>query len=102
MALSKKKMAERKKEERVKPKPSLNGINILMSNLNGNDVKPKSSIILAEYHPIFYALADPEKRKKLEAICASLKAFNQLENVSYGIPHPIPMSRVSELLEAFR
>ena len=69
--------------------------------MNQQRVQPKQGVVQPKVHPIMEALANPEKRKKLEAICASLKAFNQLENVSYGIPRPIPMSRVSELLEAF-
>ena len=40
------------------------------------------------YPAIIIALADPVKRKKLEAITQSLKSHNVLEGVRYGIGGP--------------
>jgi len=50
--------------------------------------------------PIIKALADPIKRKKLEAISQSLKAHNVLRNTYCGCgDDPVPMEEVGELLE---
>ena len=47
-------------------------------------------------HPLIYALADPVKREKLKAICASLKAHHVSELVSYGCRQPVSFDKVSE------
>lgn len=54
-------------------------------------------------HPIVYALADPEKRLKLRAICEALKAkTNRLDSVYYGCGrNMMPFTEVDRLLEAF-
>ena len=48
---------------------------------------------------ILDALIDKDKRKKLEAICASLHSRNKMDRVYYGISG-LTMADVSELLEA--
>ncbi|KKN33643.1 hypothetical protein LCGC14_0801820 [marine sediment metagenome] len=56
---------------------------------------------LTKYHPIMYAIVDLVKRKKLEAICMSLKNHNVLEKVYYGVGvHSLSMDVVGDLLEA--
>ena len=49
--------------------------------------------------PILDALVDPIKRDKLERICQSLKNFNQLSEVRYGVQGPT-FDIVSEMLDA--
>ncbi len=55
---------------------------------------------VTHYPAIIYALTDPIKRKKLEAIAQSLKEFKQAENVYYGCRDPVPFDVVGDLLEA--
>ena len=50
--------------------------------------------------PIIKALADPVKRKKLEAIYQSLKAHNVLSNTYYGCgTDSTPFEEVGKLLD---
>ena len=50
--------------------------------------------------PIIKALADPVKRKKLQAIYQSLKDHRVLGNVYYGCGEdPVPMEEVGKLLD---
>ena len=49
--------------------------------------------------PIIKALADPVKRKKLQAIYQSLKDHRVLGNVYYGCKDPVPMEEVGKLLD---
>ena len=55
----------------------------------------------SEVHPIVYALANPEKRLKLRAICQALKEHNVLGDVYYGLRRPLPMGEVADLLTVF-
>ena len=56
----------------------------------------------SQYPAIIHALADPDKRVRLEKIHQSLKEFNQLKNVFYGYPGlgGIPFDAVGDYLEA--
>lgn len=54
---------------------------------------------VTQYPAIIYALTDPIKRKKLEAITQSLKTFKVADKVFYGISG-IPFDVVGDLLEA--
>ena len=115
MALSKRKMRERKQSDRafVKPKsedvkPKLPGVNkVTHDPRNGKEIKrgdlpviPAGGLTLSHYHPIVAHLVDPEKRKKMIAIVESLKAHRQLENVYFGATkNAIGMNFVAELLE---
>ena len=56
------------------------------------------------YPAIIHALADPDKRVRLEKIHTSLKEFNQLKNVFYGYPGlgGVPFDAVGDYLEATR
>ena len=74
-----KKYMERKRSNNVRP------IEIVDPN-----VRPLPAIV--------YALTDPIKRRKLEKICQSLKDFNQLGEVGYGVEGPT-FDIVGELLE---
>jgi len=58
----------------------------------------------SQYPAILHALTDPEKRKKLEKICQSLKIHKQDMNVYYGYPNMggVPFDVVGDLLEATR
>lgn len=53
---------------------------------------------VTQYHPLLYALVDPDKRKKLEKIYHSLKEHNQDKNVYYGY-EGISFDIVGEMLE---
>lgn len=65
-------------------------------------VIPKELESVKEKYPhIVHVLADPEKRKKLRAICSSLTNHNQLGEVRYGAYGPT-MDRVAEFLTAFK
>lgn len=59
---------------------------------------------VTQYPAILYALTDPIKRKKLEAITQSLKEFKVADKVFYGYPGlgGVPFDVVSEYLEATR
>lgn len=72
-----------------------------LGNTNGNTLSGNTGQGNTEVPAIVRAIADPERRKKLERVCQSLKDFNQLENVYYGHPYKgISFTVVSELLEA--
>jgi len=63
-------------------------------------LKPLTEAPKGEIRPIIKALADPVKRKKLEAVYQSLKDHNVLRNTYYGCgDDPVPMEEVGELLE---
>ena len=55
---------------------------------------------VTQYPAILYALTDPDKRKKLEAIVQSLNAHKVADKVYYGCIDPIPFDMVGDLLEA--
>ena len=56
------------------------------------------------YPPILYALIDPIKRKKLEAIYQSLRTHNKADKVFYGFPGlgGVPFNIVGDYLEVTR
>ena len=56
----------------------------------------------SQYPAIIYALTDPIKCKKLEAITQSLKEFKVADKVYYGYPGlgGVPFDVVGDLLEA--
>lgn len=54
-------------------------------------------------HPVMKYLIDPDKRKKMEAICESLKKHNQLGNVYLGMGrNSLPLDIVGEMSECTR
>ena len=56
---------------------------------------------ITQYHPILYALTDPIKRKKLEAICEALSKRNLQSQLFYGCGrYSMDFSIVEDLLEA--
>ena len=56
---------------------------------------------LTQYHPILYALTDPVKRKKLEAVCEALSRRNLQSKLYFGCGrYSIPFDIVEDLLEA--
>jgi len=69
----------------------------LIYNEEDVTVSPES---VTQYPAILYALADPEKRIKLEKICQSLKDHHVLKEVRYGVAGP-SMDTVAEFLTAF-
>lgn len=68
------------------------------------DVDAKASALMeraSSYPPILYALTDPIKRKKLEAICESLDNHKLLSKVYYGAgAYSVDMETVRDLLGA--
>ena len=55
------------------------------------------------YPAIIHALADPEKRRKLEKVYQSLRDFKQEKNVYYGSPYNgLSFDIIGEMLEATR
>ena len=57
---------------------------------------------VTRYRPILYALADPNKRRKLKRICESLTNHKVLGEVYYGMGcDPLPLGEVERLLTAF-
>ena len=61
----------------------------------------KEALGLTQYHPILYALTDPVKRKKLEAVCEALSRRNLQSKLYYGCGrYSIPFDIVEDLLEA--
>lgn len=49
---------------------------------------------------LLVALADPVKREKLQRICAELKAHRVLQEVFYGVEHPVGFDRIASLYES--
>ena len=57
---------------------------------------------VTQYPPILYALTDPIKRKKLEAISSALSVRDLTSKVYYGLRHPVPFDLIGDYLEATR
>ena len=64
-------------------------------------VTPSVTPSVNHYPPLLYALADPVKRKKLVAICASLEHRGLLKEVRYGVYGP-GFDVITEVLTAVK
>ena len=72
-------------------------------NKKRNESPNSVTVDVTQYPAILYALVDPVKRKKLEDIYLSLKAFRQEQNVYLGCgKQSMPFDMVGEYLEATR
>ncbi len=93
-------MSEDKALQREKTKERVQRYRNRQKSVTKGSVTPESvtSGESVTYPAIVHALVDPVKREKLTRICQSLKDFNQLENVMYGISG-MDMGEVAELIE---
>lgn len=94
---------ERMKRYRGKKRNESVTGNVTVSPNSVTEGAENVTLDVTQYPAIIHALADPDKRRKLEKVYQSLRDFKREKDVHYGLPYNgISFDIAGELLEATR